>query len=176
MASLTLDNVVKQYGRVTAVHRMSLSVADGEFLALLGPSGCGKTSTMRMIAGLEDISDGEVRIDGKVVNRLEPAQRQIAMSFEHYGLYPHLTLFGNVAYPLTVRGVAERDVKRQVFDIATVLHIEDILGSFPTTRPAAGARPPWRSRRRVRGAGSVRPRAHRARSRRGWRAAPDWRP
>ena len=131
MASLTLDNVVKQYGRVTAVHRMSLSVADGEFLALLGPSGCGKTSTMRMIAGLEDISDGEVRIDGKVVNRLEPAQRQIAMSFEHYGLYPHLTLFGNVAYPLTVRGVAERDVKRQVFDIASVLHIEDILGSFP---------------------------------------------
>jgi len=131
MASLTLDNVVKQYGRVTAVHRMSLSVADGEFLALLGPSGCGKTSTMRMIAGLEDISDGEVRIDGKVVNRLQPAQRQIAMSFEHYGLYPHLTLFGNIAYPLTVRGVAERDVQRQVFDIASVLHIDDVLGSFP---------------------------------------------
>jgi ABC-type sugar transport system ATPase subunit len=131
MASLTLDNVVKQYGRVTAVHRMSFTVADGEFLALLGPSGCGKTSTMRMIAGLEDITDGEIRIDGKVVNSLEPAGRQIAMSFEHYGLYPHLTLFGNIAYPLTVRGVAERDVKRQVFEVASLLHIEEILGSFP---------------------------------------------
>ena len=132
MASLTLENVVKQYGRVTAVHGVSLSIADAEFVALLGPSGCGKTSTMRMVAGLENISSGDIRIDGAVVNHRSPAERQIAMSFEHYGLYPHLTLFGNIAYPLAVRGTAEREIKSRVFEIASLLHVEDHLSSHPT--------------------------------------------
>jgi multiple sugar transport system ATP-binding protein len=131
MASLTLDKVVKQYGRVTAVHGVSLSIADAEFVALLGPSGCGKTSTMRMVAGLEAISGGEIRIDGAVVNGRSPAERQIAMSFEHYGLYPHLTLFGNIAYPLAVRGTDESEIRSRVFEIASLLHIEAVLGSHP---------------------------------------------
>jgi multiple sugar transport system ATP-binding protein len=131
MASLVLENVVKQYGRVKAVREVSLSIADAEFIALLGPSGCGKTSTMRMVAGLENISAGTIRIDGAVVNDRSPAERQIAMSFEHYGLYPHLTLFANIAYPLAVRGTAEREIKTRVFEIASLLHIEDLLGSHP---------------------------------------------
>lgn len=131
MATLNLENVVKQYGRVTAVRGVSLSIDDAEFMALLGPSGCGKTSTMRMIAGLESISSGEIRIAGDVVNHRSPAERQIAMSFEHYGLYPHLTLFGNIAYPLTVRGTADREVKSRVFEIASLLHIEELLSSHP---------------------------------------------
>jgi ABC-type sugar transport system ATPase subunit len=131
MANLHLDNVVKQYGRVTAVRGVSLAIDDAEFLALLGPSGCGKTSTMRMIAGLESISSGEIRIGGDVVNQRSPAERQIAMSFEHYGLYPHLTLFGNIAYPLTVRGTPDREVKARVFEIAGLLHIEELLSSHP---------------------------------------------
>jgi ABC-type sugar transport system ATPase subunit len=131
MASLNLQNVVKQYGRVTAVRGVSLSIEDAEFMALLGPSGCGKTSTMRMIAGLESISSGEIRIAGAVVNQRSPAERQIAMSFEHYGLYPHLTLFGNIAYPLTVRGTPDREVKSRVFEIASLLHIEELLSSHP---------------------------------------------
>lgn len=131
MATLELENVVKRYGKVTAVHGVSLSMADAEFVALLGPSGCGKTSTMRMIAGLESISGGVVRIGGVVVNQQTSAQRQIAMSFEHYGLYPHLTLFGNIAYPLMVRGTQERKVQEQVFEIARLLHIEDQLAKLP---------------------------------------------
>ena len=131
MASLVLDNVVKRYGRVTAVHGVSLAIGDAEFVALLGPSGCGKTSIMRMVAGLESISAGEISIGGVVVNRHSPAERQIAMSFEHFGLYPHMTLFGNIAYPLAVLRVAEREVSTRVVEMARLLHIEDVLGSMP---------------------------------------------
>ncbi|MDB6002517.1 MAG: hypothetical protein JWP52_4216, partial [Rhizobacter sp.] len=131
MAELVLHQLVKRYGRVVGVQDLSMTIADAEFVALLGPSGCGKTSTMRMIAGLESITEGEVRIGGVVVNRQSPAQRQIAMSFEHYGLYPHLTLFGNIAYPLQVRGVSEAEVKARVFEIAALLGITHQLASQP---------------------------------------------
>ena len=98
MASLTLDNVSKKYGNVLGVDRISAEVKDGEFVALIGPSGCGKSSTMRMIAGLESITTGSIFIDGVRVNDLRTAERKKKMSFENYGLYPHMTIFENIAY------------------------------------------------------------------------------
>lgn len=111
MASVTLSNVTKNWGSFQAVKRQSLDVADGEFLVLLGPSGCGKTTTMRMIAGLEEPSEGEIRIGSRVVNDLPPKDRDVAMVFQNYGLYPHMTIAQNIGYPLRVRGIggAERD-------------------------------------------------------------------
>lgn len=116
MASVTLSNVTKEWGEFQAVKRQSLDVADGEFLVLLGPSGCGKTTTMRMIAGLEEPTEGEIRIGSKVVNDLPPKDRDVAMVFQNYGLYPHMTIAQNIGYPLRVRGIggAERDRMIQV--------------------------------------------------------------
>ena len=132
MASITLDKVVKLYGKVTGVDQISLKVADGEFVSFLGPSGCGKTSTMRMIAGLEDISRGSILIDDKRVNDLPPAGRNVAMAFENYGLYPQMSLFRNIAYPLYVRKVSPTEVGREVVRIARLLHIEDLLDKKPS--------------------------------------------
>jgi len=132
MASITLDKVVKLYGKVTGVDQISLKVADGEFVSFLGPSGCGKTSTMRMIAGLEDISRGSIFIDDKRVNDLPPAGRNVAMAFENYGLYPQMSLFRNIAYPLYVRKVSPTEVGREVVRIARLLHIEDLLDKKPS--------------------------------------------
>ncbi|MCV0402633.1 MAG: ABC transporter ATP-binding protein [Chloroflexi bacterium] len=132
MASVTLRNVTKRYGgAVLAVDNISLSVADGEFLALLGPSGCGKTSTMRMIAGLEDISEGEILVDDTITNNLSSAERNVAMAFENYGLYPHKTVFGNIAYPLVVRRRSRRDIEDNVLRVAAMLHIDDVLDRKP---------------------------------------------
>src|SRR4051812_43824628 len=109
MATLTLDNVTKRYkgeaGDVLAVDRLSLEVAEGEFLVLVGPSGCGKSTALRMIAGLERISDGEFRIDGDRMNDLDSSRRDIAMVFQSYALYPHLSVYRNIAYPLRVQKV-----------------------------------------------------------------------
>ena len=107
MARITLAEVTKHYGPVEAVRGISFEVADGEYLGLLGPSGCGKSSTMRMIAGLEAITAGTIAIDGEVVNERSPADRNTAMAFENYGLYPHMSVFGNIAYPLRLRGIPE---------------------------------------------------------------------
>jgi ABC-type sugar transport system ATPase subunit len=131
MASLTLTDVSKKYGRVLAVDRVSISVANAEFLALLGPSGCGKSSTMRMVAGLETITSGAIHIDGQQVNDLPPADRQTAMSFENYGLYPHMTIFQNIAYPLRIRGISVPQIEIEVVKIARLLQIEDLLDSKP---------------------------------------------
>jgi ABC-type sugar transport system ATPase subunit len=103
MASVTFEDVSKRYGDVTAVDHLDLDIVDGEFLVLLGPSGCGKTTALRMIAGLEDISDGELQIGGRRVNEVDPRKRDIAMVFQSYALYPHLTVAKNIAPPLTVR-------------------------------------------------------------------------
>ena len=132
MASVELRNLTKRYGaEVLAVDNISLSVRDGEFLALLGPSGCGKTSTMRMIAGLEDITAGEVLVDGRVVNHLSSAERNVAMAFENYGLYPHKTVFGNIAYPLVVRRRSRQDIEASVLRVAAMLHIDGVLDRKP---------------------------------------------
>ena len=113
MARIQLKNIAKRWGASTAVEPMSLDIADGEFLVLLGPSGCGKTTTMRMVAGLEDPSEGEVWIGDRCVNQLEPKDRDVAMVFQSYGLYPHMTVAENIGYALKVAGIpkAERLVR-----------------------------------------------------------------
>ena len=103
MASVQLDHVTKRYRDVTAVSDMSIEIADGEFAVLVGPSGCGKTTVLRLIAGLEVPDDGEIRIGGRVVNRLDPGARNVAMVFENYALYPHLAVRGNLDFPLRIR-------------------------------------------------------------------------
>jgi multiple sugar transport system ATP-binding protein len=131
VSSLVLENVSKKYGNVLGVDRISVEVKDGEFVALIGPSGCGKSSTMRMIAGLESITTGSIYIDGTRVNDLPPAARQTAMSFENYGLYPHMTIFENIAYPLKIRKTSTERLEAEVVRIARVLHIEELLDSKP---------------------------------------------
>src|SRR5215470_3090662 len=111
MASVTLDNVRKLYpGGVEAVKGVSLAIPDGAFTVLLGPSGCGKSTLLRMIAGLETISDGTISIGGKIVNQVEPADRDIAMVFQNYALYPHMSVYNNMAYGLRNRGVPKADI------------------------------------------------------------------
>ena len=111
MAEVQLVDIEKRYGSFLAVPKQSLTIEHGEFLVLLGPSGCGKTTTMRMIAGLEDITAGDILIDGARVNDKPPKDRDIAMVFQNYGLYPHMTVAQNIAYPLKLRGVERADPK-----------------------------------------------------------------
>jgi multiple sugar transport system ATP-binding protein len=132
VASVTLNNVWKIYGKsIVAVRDVSLVCKDGEFTALLGPSGCGKTSTLRMIAGLEEITAGTISIGDRVVNGLRPKERDIAMVFETYGLYPHLTVYDNIAFPLRVRKLAEDDIKQRVEKSASVVDLQGILDQYP---------------------------------------------
>ncbi len=112
MATVSLDRITKSFGAFTALHDLSLDIEDREFLVLLGPSGCGKTTTMRMIAGLEDPTTGDIRIDGERVNDKPARDRDLAMVFQNYGLYPHMTVADNIGYPLKVRGMARRGAAR----------------------------------------------------------------
>jgi ABC-type sugar transport system ATPase subunit len=121
MASIRLEGVWKRYGPVEAVKALSLTCPDGELLALLGPSGCGKTSTLKMIAGIEAVSEGTIDFGGRDVTTLDPAARNVAMVFEDYALYPHLTVADNVAFPLEVQGRPADDVRRAVDDVLALL-------------------------------------------------------
>ena len=132
MAQVDLVDVEKRYGSFLAVPQQSLTIEDGEFLVLLGPSGCGKTTTMRMIAGLEEITAGDVRIDGERVNDKPPKDRDIAMVFQNYGLYPHMTVEQNIAYPLKLRGVAKADRVRRVRETAEKVELDALLGRRPS--------------------------------------------
>ena len=124
MATVKLTNVKKIYGKNTvAVHDFNLEIADKEFVVFVGPSGCGKSTTLRMIAGLEEISDGTVEIDGKVVNDLQPKDRDIAMVFQNYALYPHLTVFENMAFALRLKRIPETDL-RPADDATTAVEAE----------------------------------------------------
>jgi ABC-type sugar transport system ATPase subunit len=114
MTRVELHHVFKRYGAVEAVKDLNLNVAEGEFVALLGPSGCGKTSTLRMVAGLEEISAGEVRIGGRRVNEVSPRGRDIAMVFEDYALYPHMTVYENIAFPLRLRRLPPSEIEEKV--------------------------------------------------------------
>ena len=132
MASVKLTNVKKIYGKDTvAVQDFNLDIADKEFIVFVGPSGCGKSTTLRMIAGLEDISDGTVEIDGVVVNDLQPRDRDIAMVFQNYALYPHLTVFENMAFSLRLKKVPQEEVYEKVTQAAEVLGITEYLTRKP---------------------------------------------
>ncbi|GLR51726.1 sn-glycerol-3-phosphate ABC transporter ATP-binding protein UgpC [Shinella yambaruensis] len=133
MATISLKNVSKKWAGFTGVDALSLDIADGEFLVLLGPSGCGKTTTMRMIAGLETISDGEIWIGDRVVNTLEPKDRDIAMVFQSYGLYPTMSVYENIRFPLRVRKVPRETHHERVMRAAAMVE----LGDFLERRPAA---------------------------------------
>jgi len=131
---LELKNVYKHYvqGTVEAVKDLSLSLRNGELLAILGPSGCGKSSTLRMIAGIEDITKGEIYLDGEIINWLSAKERNIALAFETYALYPHLSLFENIAFPLRIRGRKDQEVRKEVKEIADMLEITNVLGKLPS--------------------------------------------
>ncbi len=132
MASLSLKGVYKRYaGGVTAVSDVNLEIADKEFLILVGPSGCGKSTTLRMIAGLEEISEGELYIDDVLVNEVVPKDRDIAMVFQNYALYPHMTVFENMAFALRLRKTPKDEIKRRVHEAARILDIEHLLDSKP---------------------------------------------
>jgi len=131
MAGVTLRNVVKRYGTVKAVRGIDLTIADHQFVALVGPSGCGKTTTLRMIAGLEDISDGEIHIGGRVINDVAPKDRDIAMVFQSYALYPHMTVFENMAFGLKLRGLPRADIRARVEDAARILELGPLLERRP---------------------------------------------
>jgi len=133
VAELTLQKVVKQYSPTTprAVDNLNLACRDGEFIALLGPSGCGKSTTLRMVAGLETITEGQMLIGGKVINHVHPKDRGIGLAFENYALYPPLTVRENLAFNLKAHGVAASDIDRRVAEIARYMQIEDLLGLKP---------------------------------------------
>ena len=114
MADVTLRNLTKRWGEFVGVNNQSLEIHDHEFLVLLGPSGCGKTTTMRMIAGLEEPTDGEIWIGDRKVNDDLPKDRDVAMVFQNYGLYPHMSILENIAYPLKVRGTPTEEVRPSV--------------------------------------------------------------
>lgn len=131
MAEIKLNNLTKRWGDFVGVDNQSLHIKDREFLVLLGPSGCGKTTTMRMIAGLEDPTAGEIWIGDRMVNDDLPKDRDVAMVFQNYGLYPHMTIFDNIAYPLRVRGTEKSEIKPRVEKAAAQVELTDFLHRKP---------------------------------------------
>ncbi|NUR76749.1 MAG: sn-glycerol-3-phosphate ABC transporter ATP-binding protein UgpC [Thermoleophilia bacterium] len=132
MASVDLDHVTKDFPDGTrAVDEIELAIADGEFMIFVGPSGCGKTTALRMVAGLEKVSSGEIRIGGVAVNDLDPVERDIAMVFQNYALYPHMTVRDNISFPLKMQGVGRRESNGRVNDAARLLGIEELLHRKP---------------------------------------------
>tara|TARA_R110002020_G_scaffold86731_1_gene214096 strand:+ start:3722 stop:4783 length:1062 start_codon:yes stop_codon:yes gene_type:complete len=133
MATIGIENVRKTYaGGVEAVKGVSLDIADGEFIVLVGPSGCGKSTLLRMIAGLETITSGDIRIGDRVVNRVDPAERDIAMVFQNYALYPHMTVYNNMAYGLRNRGMGKAEIDKAVTTAATMLNLTEFLARRPS--------------------------------------------
>ena len=133
MAKLTFSEVKKTYPNgFKAIHGVSMDVADGEFIVIVGPSGCGKSTLMRMVAGLEQISDGDIVIGERKVNNLEPADRDIAMVFQNYALYPHMSVFDNMAYGLRNRGTAKDEIQKRVADASKILELDQLLERRPS--------------------------------------------
>lgn len=132
MATITLKNIYKKYDKdVTAVKDLNLEIKDKEFIVLVGPSGCGKTTTLRMVAGLEEISEGELYIDDKLVNDVAPKDRDIAMVFQNYALYPHMTVYDNMAFGLKIRKMSKEEINERVINAAKILGIEEYLKRKP---------------------------------------------
>ena len=132
MSGVRLEKVVKAYGTVEVVHGIDLEVAEREFVVLVGPSGCGKSTTLRMIAGLEEITDGIVTIDGRVVNRVAPKDRDVAMVFQNYALYPHLSVAENIAFGLRIRRAPKAEIEASVAEAASILGLTDYLERRPS--------------------------------------------
>src|SRR5258708_6133549 len=131
MARVVVNKLVKRYGDVQVIHEIDFSIEDGEFVVLVGPSGCGKSTILRMIAGLETVSGGEVLIDGAVVNDVPPRERDVAMVFQDYALYPHMSVRQNLGFGLKMRGAARSEIEAAVKRTAEVLHIETLLERKP---------------------------------------------
>ena len=131
MANVDLRNVRKSYGSLEVIHGIDMQIADGEFVVIVGPSGCGKSTLLRMVAGLEAITSGEIAIGGRVVNDLEPKDRDIAMVFQNYALYPHMSVFNNMAYGLRIRGFSKSDIAERVQRAADILELGPLLMRTP---------------------------------------------
>ena len=131
MAGVSIRNIVKHYDNMPVVHGINLEIADREFVVLVGPSGCGKSTTLRMIAGLEEISGGEIHIGGRLVNDVPPRDRDIAMVFQNYALYPHMTVWDNMAFGLKLRGTDRAEIQRRVEAAAKILDITPLLARKP---------------------------------------------
>jgi sn-glycerol 3-phosphate transport system ATP-binding protein len=135
MAAITLHNIIKRYGKGPkanqVIHGVNAEINDGEFVVIVGPSGCGKSTLLRMVAGLEEISEGSISIDGRVVNDLEPSERDIAMVFQNYALYPHMSVFTNMAYGLKIAKVPEAEIKQRVDKAAAMLELGPYLERKP---------------------------------------------
>ena len=131
MASVTIQDVKKSYGTTHVIHGVSVDIADGEFVILVGPSGCGKSTLLRMLAGLEEISGGEISIGPRVVNSLPAKERDIAMVFQNYALYPHLNVAQNMGFALMLKKTAKAEKERRVGDAAAILGLENLLDRYP---------------------------------------------
>jgi multiple sugar transport system ATP-binding protein len=131
MAQVILEDVVKRFGKSEVVHGVNLTIADTEFLVLVGPSGCGKSTLLRMVAGLEEISSGRILIDGKVVNGVAPKDRGCAMVFQNYALYPHMNVYKNMSFGLTIKGFSKTEIEQRVQEAATILGIGELLARKP---------------------------------------------
>jgi multiple sugar transport system ATP-binding protein len=131
MASVSFRNIEKAFGKVKIIHGISFDISDGEFVVLVGPSGCGKSTLLRMLAGLEEISSGEMSIDGKVINELDSKDRDIAMVFQSYALYPHMTVRDNMAFSLKLRKADAELTNKRVGDAARILNLDPLLDRFP---------------------------------------------
>ena len=131
MATVTLENLKKSFGRTEVIHGVDIDIAEGEFIVIVGPSGCGKSTLLRMVAGLEGVSDGKVMIDGKPVNDLEPMDRNIAMVFQNYALYPHMSVFDNMAYGLKIAKMPKDQIADRVAEAAKLLQLEPYLKRRP---------------------------------------------
>src|SRR5689334_14384542 len=131
MAKVHISDVRKSYGDVEVIHGVSIDVADGEFIVIVGPSGCGKSTLLRMVAGLEAITSGDITIGDRVVNKLEPKDRDIAMVFQNYALYPHMSVFDNMAYGLRIRGLTKSDIDQRVRKAADILELGPLLERKP---------------------------------------------
>src|SRR3954451_1175520 len=131
MAPVAIRDVRKAFGTLEVIHGVSVLIGDGEFVVLVGPSGCGKSTLLRMIAGLEHITAGEISIGERVVNRLPPKERDIAMVFQNYALYPHMTVSDNMAFSMKLRGAPQSEIDQRVRRAAEILGLTELLGRFP---------------------------------------------
>lgn len=131
MANVALHNLVKFYGKTQVLHNINLSVEDGEFIVLVGPSGCGKSTSLRIISGLEDASSGEVEIGNRVVNNLEPKERDIAMVFQNYAIYPHMSVRKNIGFGLRTSKMSKVDKVARINEVAEILGMTDLLDRKP---------------------------------------------